>query len=40
MEKILIAYYSCLDENYVCGNIVNIPIGNMKLVAQKITAHG
>ncbi len=36
MEKILIAYYSRRGENYVNGNIVNLPIGNTEVVAQKI----
>lgn len=36
MGKILIAYYSRRGENYVSGNIVNLPIGNTEIVAQKI----
>lgn len=36
MKKILIAYYSRRGENYLNGAIVNLPIGNTEVVAQKI----
>lgn len=36
MEKILIAYYSRRGQNYVGGNIEDLPIGNTEIVAQKI----
>ena len=35
-EKGLIAYYSREGNNYVSGNIVNLPIGNTKVVANMI----
>ena len=38
--NILIAYYSRRGENYVSGNVVNLPIGNNEVVAgmiQKLT---
>jgi flavodoxin len=35
-EKCLIAYYSREGNNYVSGNIVNLPIGNTKVVANMI----
>lgn len=34
--KILIAYYSRKGNNYVGGNIVNLPIGNTEVAAKKI----
>ena len=36
MKKILIAYYSRRGENYVGGTIVDIPVGNTEVMAQKI----
>lgn len=36
MERILIAYYSRRGQNYVGGRIVDLPIGNTEVVAQKI----
>lgn len=35
-NRILIAYYSRKGQNYVSGNIVNLPIGNTEVVAYKI----
>ncbi len=35
-EKCLIAYYSREGNNYVSGKIVNLPIGNTKVVAKTI----
>lgn len=35
-EKCLIAYYSRKGNNYVSGNIVNLPIGNTEVVAKII----
>jgi flavodoxin len=35
-EKCLIAYYSRAGNNYVSGKIVNLPIGNTKVVADMI----
>lgn len=35
-EKCLIAYYSRAGNNYVSGNIVNLPVGNTKVVADMI----
>lgn len=35
-EKCLIAYYSREGNNYVSGRIVNLPIGNTKVVANMI----
>lgn len=35
-EKCLIAYYSREGNNYVSGRIVNLPIGNTKVVAKII----
>ncbi len=37
-EKCLIAYYSREGNNYVSGKIVNLPIGNTKVVANMIQA--
>ncbi|VBB08625.1 flavodoxin/nitric oxide synthase [Lucifera butyrica] len=34
--KSLIAYYSRKGNNYVGGNIVNLPIGNTEVIAEKI----
>lgn len=36
MGKILIAYYSRRGENYVNGNIKNLPKGNTEVVVEKI----
>ncbi len=36
MSKILIAYFSRKGNNYVSGNIVNLPKGNTEIVAEKI----
>lgn len=36
MVNILIAYYSRRGQNYVGGNIKDLPIGNTEIVAQKI----
>lgn len=36
MESILIAYYSRRGQNYVGGRIIDLPIGNTEVVAQKI----
>ena len=36
MSKVLIAYFSRKGNNYVSGNIVNLPQGNTEIVAQKI----
>ena len=36
MNKILIAYFSRKGENYVGGKIVNLPMGNTMVVAEKI----
>lgn len=38
MNKTLIAYYSRKGQNYVNGNIINLPIGNTEVVAKKIQA--
>lgn len=35
-SKTLIAYYSRKGNNYVGGNIVNLPIGNTEVIAKKI----
>lgn len=35
-EKYLIAYYSRAGNNYVSGKIVNLPVGNTKVVADMI----
>jgi flavodoxin len=35
-EKCLIAYFSREGNNYVSGQIVNLPIGNTKVVANMI----
>jgi flavodoxin len=35
-KKCLIAYYSRKGNNYVGGNIVNLPIGNTEVIAKKI----
>ncbi|MBP2653622.1 MAG: hypothetical protein H6Q73_1191 [Firmicutes bacterium] len=35
-SKSLIAYYSRKGNNYVGGNIVNLPIGNTEVIAKKI----
>ncbi|NVO11792.1 MAG: flavodoxin [Bacteroidales bacterium] len=35
-KKYLIAYYSRKGNNYVGGNIVNLPIGNTEVIAKKI----
>jgi flavodoxin len=36
MEKSLIAYYSRAGNNYVGGNIVNLPVGNTEVAAHII----
>lgn len=36
MSKILIAYYSRADENYVSGALKTIPVGNTEVVAEYI----
>lgn len=36
MANILIAYYSRRGQNYVGGKIIDLPIGNTEVVAQKI----
>ena len=38
MSKSLIAYYSRRGQNYVSGNIVELPVGNTEVIAQKIQA--
>jgi flavodoxin len=35
-SKILVAYYSRKGENYLNGNIVNLPVGNTEVIAKKI----
>lgn len=35
-KKILIAYFSRNGENYVSGKIVDLPLGNTKIIAQMI----
>ncbi|AKB27059.1 Flavodoxin [Methanosarcina siciliae T4/M] len=35
-EKCLIAYYSRAGNNYVSGKIVNLPVGNTKVVADMV----
>jgi flavodoxin len=35
-SKILIAYFSRAEDNYVEGNIVNLPVGNTEIVMQMI----
>ena len=35
-EKTLIAYYSRRGENYLDGNIVNLPVGNTEVAAKMI----
>jgi len=35
-EKCLIAYYSRAGNNYVSGKIVNLPVGNTKVIADLI----
>jgi len=35
-SKSLIAYYSRKGQNYVGGNIINLPVGNTQVVATKI----
>lgn len=36
MTKTLIVFFSRKGNNYVLGNIVNLPIGNTKVAASKI----
>jgi flavodoxin len=36
IKKCLIAYYSRKGNNYVDGNIVDLPIGNTEVIAKKI----
>ncbi|AEE17918.1 hypothetical protein [Treponema brennaborense] len=38
MKKILVAYYSRTEENYVNGGIVRLPKGNTAIAAEKIEA--
>ena len=35
MDQILIAYFSHAGQNYVNGNIVDLPVGNTKIIAEK-----
>lgn len=35
-KKCLIAYYSRKGQNYVSGNIVDLPVGNTQRVAEMI----
>lgn len=35
-SKSLVAYFSRKGNNYVGGNIVNLPIGNTEVIAKKI----
>jgi flavodoxin len=35
-EKCLVAYFSRAGNNYVSGKIVNLPVGNTKVVAGMI----
>jgi flavodoxin len=37
-SKILIAYYSRAGQNYVGGDIVDLPVGNTRVVAEMIQA--
>jgi flavodoxin len=37
-SKALIAYYSRRGQNYLGGNIINLPVGNTEVVAKKIQA--
>lgn len=37
-KKSLVAYYSRKGNNYVGGNIVNLPVGNTEVIAKKIQA--
>jgi flavodoxin len=42
-KNVLVAYFSRKGQNYVNGNIVNLPVGNTEVVAkmiQKITGSG
>jgi flavodoxin len=36
IKRCLIAYYSRKGNNYVGGNIINLPIGNTEVIANKI----
>ena len=36
MKKILIAYYSRADENYVGGSLKYLSVGNTEVLAKKI----
>ncbi len=38
MKKTLIAYYSRKGQNYVGGSIVELPVGNTEVIANKIQA--
>lgn len=38
MSKILIAFYSRADENYFCGRLKTVEIGNTEIVARKLQA--
>lgn len=37
-KKCLIAYYSRRGQNYVSGEIINLPVGNTEVIAKKIQA--
>lgn len=37
-NKVLIAYFSRKGQNYVNGDIVNLPVGNTEVIAKKIHA--
>ncbi len=36
MSKTLIAYYSRKGNNYAGGRIVNLPVGNTEIIANKM----
>jgi len=38
MKKSLIAYYSRKGQNYLGGNIIDLPVGNTEVIARKIKA--
>lgn len=38
MARILISYFSHAGQNYVNGEIVNLPVGNTAIVAEKLKA--
>ncbi|MCI1965014.1 MAG: hypothetical protein LKJ17_02595 [Oscillospiraceae bacterium] len=35
-RNVLIAYFSRVGNNYVSGNIVNLPVGNTEITANSI----